>query len=133
VFIRLFQSSSQGSESCAFFQGASSLPEDSLDSTDEPHPRFLVQGHVVSVGGDALIEHLHPKTVNNSFIFNERGCLPAWGGDSLRPVQTLRRYIPPAPSPSSSPGHPPMRSVQASLLGHAWFSVGFEQCSKKLK
>jgi len=74
VFIRLFQgSSSQGSESYAYFQGPSSLPDDSLDSTtDEPHPRFLLQGHIVSVGGDALlehkIEHLHPNTVNNSFI-----------------------------------------------------------------
>jgi hypothetical protein len=65
--------------------------------------------------------------------FNEKGCLPAWDGDAPRPVETLRRYIPPAPSPTHPRGHPPMSSVQASLLGHAWFCVGFEQSSKKLK
>jgi hypothetical protein len=43
------------SERCAIFQGPSSLPvEDSLDLTNEPHPRFLVQGHILSIGGDAL-------------------------------------------------------------------------------
>jgi hypothetical protein len=28
---------------------------DSVDWTDEPHPRFLMQGHILSVGGDALM------------------------------------------------------------------------------
>jgi len=50
VFIRLFQ----GSESCKSCQGPSSFPVDSLDLTYEPHPRFPVQGHILSVGGDAL-------------------------------------------------------------------------------
>ncbi len=27
---------------------------DVLDWTDEPHPRFPVQGHILSIGGDAL-------------------------------------------------------------------------------
>jgi hypothetical protein len=26
-----------------------------LDLTDEPHPRFLVQAHILSTGGDALM------------------------------------------------------------------------------
>ncbi len=50
-FIRLIQ----GSESCACYQGPRSFPVDSLDLTNEPHPRFLVQGHILSVGGDALM------------------------------------------------------------------------------
>jgi hypothetical protein len=45
----------QGSESCTCFQDPRNLPVDSLDLTDEPHRRFLVQGHVLSVGGDALM------------------------------------------------------------------------------
>ncbi len=44
----------QGSKICHFLQGSSSLPVDPLDWTDEPHPRFLVQGHILSIGGDAL-------------------------------------------------------------------------------
>jgi len=27
----------------------------SLDLTDDPHPRFLVQAHILSTGGDALM------------------------------------------------------------------------------
>jgi hypothetical protein len=27
---------------------------DSLDLTDEPHPTFLLQGHILNIGGDAL-------------------------------------------------------------------------------
>jgi hypothetical protein len=50
VFIRLFQSS----EICAFFQGHNSLLLHSLDLTAVPHPRFPVQGHVLSIGGDVL-------------------------------------------------------------------------------
>jgi hypothetical protein len=50
VFIRLFESS----ESCAFFQGHNSLLLDSLDLTAVPHPRFPVQGHILSIGGDVL-------------------------------------------------------------------------------
>jgi hypothetical protein len=30
------------------------VPMDSLDSTHEPHPRFSVQGPILSVGGDGL-------------------------------------------------------------------------------
>jgi len=51
VFIILIH----GSESCGYFQGPRTLPVDSLDLTDEPHPRFLVQGHILSIGGDALM------------------------------------------------------------------------------
>ncbi len=28
---------------------------DSVDLTLEPHPRFLVQAHILSIGGDALM------------------------------------------------------------------------------
>jgi hypothetical protein len=38
----------------AVFQAPSSLPGDSLHSTHEPHPRFPVQGCILSVSGDAL-------------------------------------------------------------------------------
>jgi hypothetical protein len=51
LFIRLFQ----GSEICKTFQGPRTLPVDSLNWSSEPHPRGVVQGHIVSVGGDALI------------------------------------------------------------------------------
>jgi hypothetical protein len=45
----------QGYESCAFFQGHSSLPVNSLDLTVVvPHPRIPVQGHILSTGRDAL-------------------------------------------------------------------------------
>jgi len=30
---------------------------DSMDLIDEPHSRFLVQGHILSIGGDALKKH----------------------------------------------------------------------------
>jgi hypothetical protein len=43
------------SERCRVFQGPSSrLPVDSLDLTDQPHPRIPVQAHILNVGGDAL-------------------------------------------------------------------------------
>ncbi len=45
----------QGSESCPSFQGPRTLPVDSLDLTHEPHPRFLMQGHILRLGGDALM------------------------------------------------------------------------------
>jgi hypothetical protein len=38
----------------AVFQAPSSLPGNSLHWTNEPHPRFPVQGPIVSVSGDAL-------------------------------------------------------------------------------
>jgi hypothetical protein len=50
VVIRHFQ----GSENCACFQGPNILPMDSMDPTDEPHPRFTTQACIVSIGGDAL-------------------------------------------------------------------------------
>ncbi len=34
---------------------SSSLPVDPLDLTHAPNPRFLVQGHILNIGGDALI------------------------------------------------------------------------------
>jgi hypothetical protein len=37
------------------FQGPGHLPVDALNLTHEPHPRFPAPGHVLSVGGDALI------------------------------------------------------------------------------
>ncbi len=46
--------SSRALESCAFFHGLKSLLVDSLDSTDEPHLIFPVQGYILNVGGDAL-------------------------------------------------------------------------------
>jgi hypothetical protein len=50
MFVRLFL----GSERCESCQGPSSFPVDSLDLTNEPHPRFPVQGRILSFGGDAL-------------------------------------------------------------------------------
>jgi hypothetical protein len=50
LFIRLFQ----GSESCAIDQGHSSHPVSSLDLIAVPHPRFLLQGHILSIIGDAI-------------------------------------------------------------------------------
>jgi len=47
VFIRLFEVS----ERCKLF---SRFSLHSLDWTHEPHPRFPVQGRILSVGGDAL-------------------------------------------------------------------------------
>jgi hypothetical protein len=47
---------------------------DSLDLTLEPHPRFLVQGHILSVGGDALMA-LYAKGsgfLNPSLFLNGR-------------------------------------------------------------
>jgi hypothetical protein len=48
----------RGSSSTAalhFFRGHSNLPVDPLDFTAIPHPRFLVQGHILSTIGDALM------------------------------------------------------------------------------
>jgi hypothetical protein len=39
---------------CAFFQGHSSVPVGPPDMTAAPHPKFPVQGHIVSTGGAAL-------------------------------------------------------------------------------
>jgi hypothetical protein len=44
MFIRLFQDS----ERFAYFQGHSSLLMNSLNLILVPHPRFLVQGHLVN-------------------------------------------------------------------------------------
>jgi hypothetical protein len=40
---------------CASFQDHSRLPVDPLDMTVAPHPRFPVQCHKLSTGGDAHI------------------------------------------------------------------------------
>jgi len=52
--LTLFQDSSKALKAVLFFQGPRSLPVDSLDSTDDTHPRFLVQGQKLSIGGDAV-------------------------------------------------------------------------------
>jgi hypothetical protein len=36
---------------------AVSLPVDSLDLTHEPHPRFPLEGHILNIGGDALVKN----------------------------------------------------------------------------
>jgi hypothetical protein len=41
-------------EAVHFFKFRASLPVDPLDMTAAPHPGFLVQGHILSTGGDAL-------------------------------------------------------------------------------
>ncbi len=46
----------QGPGSCALFKGQSSLLVDALDMTAAPHPRFPAQGHILSTGGDALMQ-----------------------------------------------------------------------------
>jgi hypothetical protein len=53
VFIRLFQDSTRALKGVQFFRVPAVL-EDSLDLTNEPHPRFPVEGHILSIGGDAL-------------------------------------------------------------------------------
>jgi len=53
VFIRLTAPGLALKGVVLFRASASSLP---LDFTDEPHPRFLVQGHMLSTIGDALPE-----------------------------------------------------------------------------
>jgi hypothetical protein len=50
-FIRLFQ----GSESCAVDQGHSNHPVSSLDLIAVPHPRFLVQGHILEASLEILL------------------------------------------------------------------------------
>jgi hypothetical protein len=67
VLIRLFQSSSRAlkvvhiSRVPAFFQWIH------LDWTHEPHPRFSVEGHILSIGGDALRDG---KYQTNHLIIN---------------------------------------------------------------
>ncbi len=46
-----------GSESCGSFQGPAVFQPSGF--TDEPHPRFPVQGHILRVGGDALSPPSH--------------------------------------------------------------------------
>ncbi len=67
-FIFFSHSSFPGSsERYAFSQGYSSLLVDPLDLTAAPHPRFPVQGHILSAGGDALREPLpHPRETRDS-------------------------------------------------------------------
>ncbi len=52
--VTVFNTLFQGSESCAFLQGPSRRPADSLALTNEPDIRFSVQGDILSVGGDAF-------------------------------------------------------------------------------
>ncbi len=52
--MRLVEGSSRALKAVHFFRGPSNLPMNSLDLTHEPHPRFLVQGHILSIGGDDL-------------------------------------------------------------------------------
>jgi hypothetical protein len=56
IFIGLFQGSEsyEISRVSSGFTGFYWIPLDPLDLTDEPHPRFPVQGHTLSGGGDAL-------------------------------------------------------------------------------
>jgi len=69
VFITLLLGSSRALKVCAFLQGPSSLPVDSLGSTDEPHPRFPEQGHVLSVGGEALTQRSQQMCMLYSLIY----------------------------------------------------------------
>jgi hypothetical protein len=50
-------------QAVVIFQGPSNLQVDSLDLADEPHPRFPVPGHILSFGGDALIQVM-PTTLS---------------------------------------------------------------------
>jgi hypothetical protein len=63
--------------------------------------------------------------------FNEKGCLPGVGWRCSKASSNLATVHTSCSSPPW--GTTPMSSVQASLLGHACFCVGFEQSSKKLK
>ncbi len=68
-FIRLFQGS-YGALKLYTYQGPCSRWVDSLNWPNEPHPRFPVQGHILGIGGDALIAC--PIRSNLTIIFS--GC-----------------------------------------------------------
>ncbi len=51
---------------------------DSLDLTDEPHPRLPVQGHILSVGGDAISMQLRSW-------WSSWGATSLWMTDCIRP------------------------------------------------
>jgi hypothetical protein len=54
-------------ERCAFLSGSElSSSSGFTGSTDEPHPRFPVQSHILNIGGDALRNNtvgLHTPTI----------------------------------------------------------------------
>jgi hypothetical protein len=54
VFMRHFQDSSRALEDVHFSRAHSSLLVSPLDMTSATHPKFPVQGHIVSTGGAAL-------------------------------------------------------------------------------
>jgi hypothetical protein len=49
-------------------RGPRSIPVDSLDLTAQPHPRFLVHGRILSVGGDALMALYAKGSHNQGFL-----------------------------------------------------------------
>jgi hypothetical protein len=75
VFIALFQSSSRGLKDEDFFRiTAVSFQWIHWKTTAVPHPRFPVQGHILSVsGGDALKEIL--KNTEGNW---DRVCMDGW-------------------------------------------------------
>jgi hypothetical protein len=53
-------------EAVHFFKFRASLPVDPLDMTAAPHPRFPVQGHILSTGGDAVSIRPQKRSKNNN-------------------------------------------------------------------
>jgi hypothetical protein len=53
-------------EAVHFFKFRASLPGDLLDMTAAPHPRFPVQGRILSTGGDAVSIHPQKRSKNNN-------------------------------------------------------------------
>jgi hypothetical protein len=57
-----------------FFRGHSNVPVDPLDLTPVPHPRFFVQGHILSTIGDALKLFVAAPTTATYFSLRLDSC-----------------------------------------------------------
>jgi hypothetical protein len=79
----------QGFDRCAVFGDYTSLPADPMDLTAVPHPRFSVQVHVPSAGGDALRRsHIWFKgPVLGPFTHTRINAIPSH--DYLLPIDNL--------------------------------------------
>ncbi len=79
----------QGFDRCAFFWRHTSLPADPLDLTAVRHPRFAVQSHPPSAGGDALRRsHMWCKgPVLGPFAHTRINAIPSH--DHLLPINNL--------------------------------------------
>jgi hypothetical protein len=92
IFIRLFQGSEsyEISRVSSGFTGLYWIPPDPLDLTNEPHPRFPVQGHIVLV---EMLSHLQEEcnkydlTAGPCFwLANHNDCSKCFAISSLTPI-----------------------------------------------